>query len=287
MKRSFQAVSAALDRAGLPFPTLPRGELFLLRDYLARFPVPGGYFAQLEAAARSLGLSLVGVDLDENVAACAPEPSGLENYFVVGRLNGPVSRLIESWGFLRAMTSLRREPGLFKQAASLFLSKVQKAAEFAHERGFGGLAVTDDIAGKDGLLFSPRYLADQVLPVYGQAAQEAKRLGLRTFFHSDGDMKKAVDLLTKAGYECIHPIDAAAGMDVFDLAEEFGEKVCFMGHIDVMGWREEKIRAEVDRAEVAFCKGGLILGSSCGISTMIDPARLNALYPGGTNGGKE
>jgi len=227
-----------------------------------------------------LGLSLVGVDLDGDVRALSKEPGGLEDYFVVGRLNGPVTRLIGSCGFFKAMASVHRDRGLFAGAASRFVEGVEKAAGFARERGFSGLAITDDIAGNDGLFFSLEHFTDQVWPVYGQAAQEARAMGLRTFFHSDGDTRKVIDLLIKAGYDCIHPVDAAAGLDVFDLAEEFGGRVCFMGHIDIMGWTDEKIRAEIDRAEGAFRKGGLILGASCGISAASAAERLDALYPG-------
>ena len=104
----------------------------------------------------------------------------------------------------------------------------------------------------------------------------ARQMGLRTFFHSDGDTRKVIDLLIKAGYDCIHPVDAAAGLNVFDLAKEFGRRVCLMGHIDIMGWTEEKIHAEIGAAEEAFRKGGLILGASCGISATTAAGRLDA-----------
>jgi len=227
-----------------------------------------------------LGLSLVGVDLDLESGELCAESGGLKEYFVVGRLNGPVSRLIGSLGFLKAMAGVHGDRRFFSDAASLFVADVEKAARFARERGFAGLAIADDIAGSDGLFFSPEYFAGTVWPLYRQAAQTARRMGLRTFFHSDGDTRKVIDLLIKAGYDCIHPVDAAAGLNVFDLAKEFGRRVCFMGHIDIMGWTEEKIRAEIGAAEEAFRKGGLILGASCGISATTAAGRLDALYPG-------
>ena len=273
------AVSAALDHTGNP--TLPRGELFLERDYLDHFfGGNGAYLAQVAAAARSLGLSLVGVDL--NGCACSPavEAGGLEDYFVVGCLNGPVSRVIELHGFFKAMAGMHRDRGLFKDGADLFVKEVEKAAGLACARGFQALAITDDIAGKGGLFFSPDYFAQAVWPVYRQAAEIAKGMGLRAFFHSDGDTRKVIDLLTKAGYDCIHPVDAQAGLDVDGLVEECGQAVCLMGHIDIMGWGKERIRMEIDRAEERFRAGGLILGSSCGISMATVGGQFCALYPG-------
>ncbi len=274
-----RAVAAALDFTGNPI--LPRGELFLGRDYLDHFfGGEGDYFLQLAAAARSLGLSLVGVDLNECACSTDSESGGLEDYFVVGCLNGPVSRVIERQGFFKAMVSVHRDRGLFQDAANLFAAEVERTARNACGRGFQALAITDDIAGKGGLFFSPDYFADQILPIYRQAALIAKEMGLRVFFHSDGDTGKVIDLLIKAGYDCIHPVDAQAGLNVHDLSKEFGRRVCLMGHIDIMGWGEERTRTEIDRAEEAFRGGGLILGSSCGISMATVGGRIAALYPG-------
>jgi hypothetical protein len=279
------AVSAALDFTGNPI--LPRGELFLERDYLDHFfRGDGGYLGQVAAAARSFGLWLVGVDLKRLACEAPTESGGLEDYFVVGCLNGPVSRLIESVGFFRAMASVHRDRGLFQDAASVFVEQVERAARFSCARGFRALAITDDIAGRRGLFFSPGYFADQLWPVYRQAARIAQESGLAAFFHSDGNTRKVIEPLIKAGYDCIHPVDAQAGLDVHDLRSEFGGRVSFMGHIDLMGWGEERIRQEIDGAEEAFRGGGLILGSSCGISMATGRPQISALYPDRQGGEK-
>jgi uroporphyrinogen decarboxylase len=280
-QNAIAAVLAALDHRAAG-PILPKGELFLGKDFLDYFfsDPSGDYFAQVVSAARLLGLSLVGVDLNGDACETRAGPGGLEDYFVVGCLNGPVSRVIESQGFFEAMTSVHRDRGLFPDAASLFVEKVERTARFASGRGFRALAVADDIAGTGGLFFSPDYFAQSVLPVYGQAARIAKERGLRAFFHSDGNTRKVIELFIKAGYDCIHPVDAQAGLDVHDLSKEFGPAVSFMGHIDIMGWREDRVRLEIDRAEKAFRGGGLILGSSCGISMASVGGGLDALYPG-------
>ena len=278
------AVSAALDHRS-PGPILPRGELFLERDFLDHFfaGAPGGYFGQVAAASRHLGLSLVGVDLNGDACTDQAGAAGLDRYFVVGCVNGPVSRVVARQGFLKAMTAMHR--GLPADAARLFVEQVEQAALCARTQGFQALAVADDIAGAGGPFFSPGYIADFLLPAYAQAARIAKEAGLRTFFHCDGDTRKVIGLLIQAGYDCIHPVDAQAGLDVHDLKKEFRGRVCFMGHIDVMGWGGKRVRSEIDRAEEAFRSGGLILGSSCGISMASAAGQMAALYPGRTREG--
>jgi hypothetical protein len=75
-------------------------------------------------------------------------------------------------------------------------------------------------------------------------------------------------------------VDVQGGLDLYALREEFHERVTFMGHVDVMTWDAERITAEVVRAEKAFGKGGLILGSMGGISLDVKSEVLRALYPG-------
>jgi uroporphyrinogen decarboxylase len=142
------------------------------------------------------------------------------------------------------------------------------------------IALADDIAGNNGLLFSFDYFVNTVWPVYRAIAEIIKGSGLSAFFHSDGDTRKVIEFLVQAGYDCIHPVDVQGGLDLYTLRKEFGERVSFMGHMDVMAWDAERITSEIGRAEKSFDKGGLILGSMGGISLDVSPGALRALYPG-------
>jgi uroporphyrinogen decarboxylase len=203
----------------------------------------------------------------------------LEEYFTIGCINGPVSSLIKDHGFFNAMLSVKNDPSLFSGVATKLLRDIKKKAKLARANGFKAIAIADDIAGNKGLLFPLSFFADAVLPVYREIAEMVKENGLFTFFHSDGDMKKVVEFLIEAGYDCIHPVDAQAGLNLYGLKKAFGESVSFMGHIDIMAWKEEQIGQEIKLAEHSFKKGGLILGSTCGISTTTVNDKLGLLYP--------
>jgi len=278
-RRPADSVAGALSRAAVR--PLPRGELFLGRDFLDRFfGAEGGYAGQLAAAARSLGLSLVGIDLN---GGCRRHffDSGidcLDGYYLAGYLNGPFSRLVERHGFFNAMLSVHKDRRLFGGICERLIREVERLARSARSKGLRAVALADDIAGKGGLFFSLEYFLDVLWPVYRLAAQVLKGQGLQAFFHSDGDTRKIIEPLIEAGYACIHPVDGQAGLDIYDLRAEFGDRVAFMGHIDIMGWDEGRIGEEIERAEGSFGNGGLILGSSCGI-TLATAGRLKSLYP--------
>ena len=263
---------------------LPRGELFIDGEFLDRYFVQyeGQYVKQLEIAAQSLGLSLIGIWLDtkwSDSLLSEMKYKDLEPYFTVGCISGPISILIEDHGFFDAMTSLRNEPSLFSDVAAQLLKDVEQRARLAHENGFRAIAITDDIAGNGGLFFSQDYFLDRLCPVYKEISGIIKGEGLLTFFHSDGDTRKMIGPLIEAGYDCIHPIDAQAGLNLYDLRKEFGERVSFMGHIEILAWDKERIQAEISLAEDQFKMGGLILGSTCGISMEAVNDNLGLLHP--------
>ena len=263
--------------------TVPRGELFISRAFLDHYfgRHASTYSRKLAAAAQSMGPSLVGIDLNDASSqhgAPRDELEELAPFFAVGYVDGPMERLIEAYGFTAAMKSLKKEPSLFSSLASDVLREVEEAAEAGRRGGLSALAIADDIAGNRGLLFSPDYFVEAVCPVYRDMARIISEHRLSPFFHSDGDIRKIIGPLIEAGYQCIHPVDAGGGLDIYDLRAQFGNTISFMGHLDIMTWDVARIKAEKARAESSFAKGGLILGSMGGLSMEVRPDALAALY---------
>ncbi len=263
---------------------LPRGELFIAPDFLNHFfpAFQDDHAAALAAAAEGLGLSLVGIDVEDETsrgALRAGRYSGLEPFFVVGYLSGPIARLIAHAGFFNAMIALKKDPALATRMAEAAVRDAKKAVKTAQANGMRAIAVADDIAGGEGLFFSFDYFAAQLLPVYRTIAETIKANNLYAFFHSDGNMRKAIAPLAESGYDCIHPVDARAGMDLYQLAEALATKTSFMGHIDIMAWNAGRVAAEIRRVEEQFRAGGVILGSSGGISMETMCEGFHALYP--------
>jgi hypothetical protein len=263
---------------------LPRGELFIGADFLAHFfpAFQNDRVGGLMAAADALGLSLVGIDLEDEGSRNllrAGKYRALEPYFVVGYLSGPVARLIAHAGFFNAMVALKKEHALVARMAEAAVRDAEKAVKTAQANGMRAIAVADDIAGNEGLFFSFDYFAAVLLPVYRTIAATVKANNRYAFFHSDGNMRKAIGPLAESGYDCIHPVDLRAGMDLYALAETYGTRTSFMGHIDTMGWGRQRVEAEVRRAEARFRPGGVILGSSGGVSLEMIREGFHALYP--------
>ncbi|HMK64726.1 MAG TPA: hypothetical protein VK564_02960, partial [Thermodesulfobacteriota bacterium] len=169
MPRSPEAIIRALKHQ--PSKVLPRGELFLYQDFLDSYfgCYQGNYLKQLAAAGGRLGLSLIGVELNNKGL---PELfhkknfQDLASFYAVGCLNGPVSGLIEAVGFLKAMLSTKNNPSLFSEIAAAWLDEAKKKTKEAKAGGLRAIAIADDLAGNQGLFFSPVYFQEKIWPIY-------------------------------------------------------------------------------------------------------------------------
>ncbi|MCM8820340.1 MAG: hypothetical protein NC932_00085 [Candidatus Omnitrophica bacterium] len=130
---------------------------------------------------------------------------------------------------------------------------------------FDGAFLYNDMGYRNGLLFSPEsykkthYEADRLL--YGYFHSK----GLKTLLHSCGNVTELVPLLIEVGLDCLQPLEVKAGMDVISLKEKYGDKLAFMGNIDVRLMADDdpsKIEEEIKRKfEVAKRNGGYIYHS--------------------------
>jgi hypothetical protein len=268
----------------IPVDFIPKGELFISRGFLDHFfgNFKKEYILQIKTAVESLGLSLVGVDFSPQWSQSLlwdRQYKKLAKYFLVGCITGPVAGLIETHGFFNVFLSMKKNPALFSDMATTLLKEVEKKTKAARNNGFSAIAVTDDIAGNKGLLFSLNDFLDKVWPIYQQMAEIIKGSDLYAFFHSDGNITEIIPSLIKAGYDCIHPVDTQAGLNLYALGKNFDRQMAFMGHIDLLAWNEDRITQEIRRAENEFKNGGLIFGSSGGLSMETAEDKLKLLYP--------
>ena len=68
--------------------------------------------------------------------------------------------------------------------------------------------------------------------------------GMKFIYHTDGDVRGFLDLFVEAGFDCLQPLEAKAGMDVRQLAPQYGRQLSFFGNIDMT------VAIRRDRAEL-------------------------------------
>ncbi|UCG54706.1 MAG: nucleoside 2-deoxyribosyltransferase, partial [Dehalococcoidia bacterium] len=100
--------------------------------------------------------------------------------------------------------------------------------------------------------------------------------GIPCLKHTDGNIWKIMGMLIETGIDGIHPIDPGAGMDIGEVKQAYGNKICLIGNIDcgdllTIGSGEE-VRREVKKCiEKGGVGGGLICASSNSIHSNVKP----------------
>lgn len=97
-----------------------------------------------------------------------------------------------------------------------------------------GLLIYEDFGFSNGLFCSPDIMRELVIPYEKQLVGFFKDYGLPVILHTCGDIRKAMPLIIEAGFDCLQPMEAKAGCDVVEFAETYGDRLAYMGNINVV-----------------------------------------------------
>jgi len=184
-------------------------------------------------------------------------------------------RYMFAWFYDRP-ESLRR---YYERCSANALRLIPKYIELGADIiGLGG-----DLAADAGPLISPAHYREFVLPHIRAQAELCHALGAWCTTASDGDLWSMLDLLLiESGVDGFEEIDAAAGMELRRLKRTYGERMTFIGNMDIRRLLtgasvQEVERATVECIEAGWGNGGHILMSSNCIHEGIRPANFEAM----------
>jgi uroporphyrinogen decarboxylase len=92
----------------------------------------------------------------------------------------------------------------------------------------------DDFGFKNGLLMSPRYFKKYVFPWLKRICKAAHKRDCKILLHSDGDISEIFEDIINCGIDGIHPIEPTTANDnftIFNLNDQFGENISFIGNV--------------------------------------------------------
>jgi uroporphyrinogen decarboxylase len=145
----------------------------------------------------------------------------------------------------------------------------------------GAVWVTDDIAYTEGMMVSPAELRQHLFPWFERMGQAATEADLPLIYHSDGRLYPVLDDLVACGFKAIHPIEPKA-MDIEDLKEKVGHKLCLIGNVDLSYTLTRGTPQEVEeevklRLKTVAPGGGYCLGSSNSIPDYVRVENYNVM----------
>jgi len=97
-----------------------------------------------------------------------------------------------------------------------------------------GVHVYDDLGYTANAFISPQCHRERIHPHHKKLFSMLKDYNLPIILHTCGDFRPHLPCIVESGVDCIQAMEAKTGMHVADLAEQYGDKLCFMGNINVM-----------------------------------------------------
>jgi uroporphyrinogen decarboxylase len=204
--------------------------------------------------------------------------------FVMGQVRGPVSMLEEIFGMedylVYCLTNPREIRIIGERVMEFEVAKAKLFLDSAAE----AIVIADDIAFNSGCLLPPDRMRELVYPLYRTALAEIKRhRNVPVILHSDGDLRLCLPELVDCGFDGLHSLQPSAGMNIADIKQEYGQRLCLFGNIDLdwvmtMASPEEVKRVTRQTIETAAPGGGYVLATCNTLGDAIPPANALAMY---------
>ncbi|MHB1653862.1 MAG: uroporphyrinogen decarboxylase family protein [Desulfitobacteriaceae bacterium] len=180
---------------------------------------------------------------------------------------------------------------------ALIVSEIRRAKAIADPELVPVMLTFSDIAYKGNLMFSPTFLKKEFFPRLKKLNDVYHEKDVKCLFHSDGYLMNIMDELISAEIDGINPIEIAAGMNLKEVKQKYGNKIFITGGIDVnrvlKNGDVQLVKTTCENAiRDAAYNGGYFLGSSTEIYydiplnnavAMIDTAHSSGPVKGTTN----
>lgn len=210
---------------------------------------------------------------------------------VVGNVRGPYSGAWQIFGLDTFSMLLYEEPETVDAVLTAITDFAIDATVQMVKLGVDAVLYSDDYGSTLQPLMSPEMFRRFLVPQLNRIRETCRRLGCKMLLHSDGHLHQLLPDIMHTGINGLHPIERAAGMDLAEVKQKYGEQVCIFGNVENKHVMTLGTPADVD-AMVRECirigapGGGFCLGSDHSVHDDIPNENVFALYEAGRRYGR-
>ena len=145
------------------------------------------------------------------------------------------------------MIGIKEEPDWIADMAEVTTTRSLQTAQRLYDAGVhpDGFWIYGDMAFNHATFCSPADYRELIWPQHKRMCDWAHERGMKTIYHTDGNVNGVIDLYIEAGIDVLQPLECKAGMDIRNLVPAYGAQLSFFGNIDVM----KLIRGDIDEIE--------------------------------------
>jgi uroporphyrinogen decarboxylase len=282
-----QRLENALE-GGIERPAV-RGLSFLSPEVLRQdgSPLTSDPAEALAQATEGLDVDFAFVQADEPWAPDAVAALRRRRLGSLWGVDGPLWPVLRARGLGETLKATAWDPAGLDPALEEVTAGTQDTILAGSECGADAIVIADDVAGSSGPLVSPDYFNEHLVPRYALLVATAASVGMRSVFHSDGDVRAFLPGVARAGFIGVH---GGGGMSqesferLLQLTREQG--LALIGGIDagLLGEGTDAASRMGTRAAVLASAGGLLIADDGGISTPEQFAGLAVALQAGARG---
>lgn len=188
--------------------------------------------------------------------------------------------------YLRGMDNLLMDliinPDLVRKLVRIAVDHTKELIKEAVSLGADLIVFGDDYGGNDGPLMSPKHFEEFFLPGMREVVEAAKNEGAYVIKHTDGNINAILEMIINTGIDGIHPLDPEAGMNIKEVKEKFGDRVCVIGNIDtgkVLSESSPDVVEETVKKTILEVApgGGYMIASANSIHSKVKPENYIAM----------
>ena len=235
----------------------------------------------LAATVADLSLDFAFVAADADWAEDAQAGLTARGRGILWVVDGPLWPVLFDVGISKGLKATAWEPASLDERLDAETSRAQDQILRGSSLGVDAVVVTDDIAGSAGPIVAPDYFNEHLVERYALLVAIAASAGLRTVFHSDGDVRAFIPGLARAGFIALHGGGGTGPDGVERLLEAARTQgLSMLGGLDTASLREGPAAAVSigTRAGVLASAGGLIVADDGGITTSEEISALTAAF---------
>ncbi len=136
---------------------------------------------------------------------------------------------------------------------------------------------TDDLATKTAPFMSPKFFTELLQPCYQRLTENIHDRGGKIILHTDGQITPLLDFIVGCGFDGLHCLEPAAGVDLAAVKKKVGDKLCLFGNIDThllsVGSKDKVENAVKSAIKAAGPNGGFVISPE----NMMHTVRVEAL----------
>ncbi|MFO8019181.1 MAG: uroporphyrinogen decarboxylase family protein [Promethearchaeia archaeon] len=198
-------------------------------------------------------------------------------------LPGLFEKTWQSMGLFHFSKYLHNDINYVHQVIAFYANYIKDLLDKLFAAGARSFLIADDCGYKQRTFLSKERYEKLFAKPYKTIIKIIKDHNGKVILHADGNISDFVDLFIEWGFDALQSLEPNAGVDIFSLFEQYTNKICFIGNLDVSTLlsygKPQQVKEYVKKVIYTsrIYQSPLIVSPTQQIHTQIDPENIKSM----------